>query len=469
MSTTSTVDESARPSVGKYSKRLCNLSKQETQILVKHFHDDIDLTAANRSQLLTILFERKPEFKQDHQTRLVCFEVVEDREQHRLRFINCEHDVEYPERPCTSTPVNIGEILMQLQQSEQQAVKKLDIKPQNLENTLEKSGSDLDYHTPHHKATFKLQRPELKRPVEPKDVGQDAVNNQLVHTLLNITDRLQSSTQKRPFVSRHLQFDDSEDISVFFNKITCSAQGQGLTEDSQKINLATQVLSTSSTGSQLLGLCEPEDYKDWNKFCLKLLRMTGSSYKSYEQQFLGYERLPGQPSSLLMAKLIDLYKRSCQYSETQELNKFERRHIRMRFLLCLEPELRSLLEDRLSNVKEDITLEHVASKCQELETFYRLGSNKPKQVNAVNTKQESGMSDSQFEVLLEAIQNLQPSKVPRQTDKPRINDSKLQGYCMRFVKGTCPFDEKCKYKHTPVPDAVLKHMKQRYKVIPKSA
>ena len=140
----------------------------------------------------------------------------------------------------------------------------------------------------------------------------------------------------------------------------------------------------------------------------------------------------------------------------------------MRYMLCLEPELRSLLEDRLSNMKkENVDLETVAEISQTLEITYRLGSNKPKTINAIS--EEPTLSNDMFKTLLDAIKNISQS-TSKQTDKPRFVDSKLQDYCMRYVKGTCPFGDRCKYKHTtPVPEDVLKHMKQRYKVVPKSA
>ena len=479
MSTTSTVDESAKPSPGKYSKRLTNLSKNEAQTVVRHFNQDADLTGASRVQLLILLFQAKPELKNFHQTLLLCFEVYQDHTQHRLRFINCDHNDEFPERPCSSTQVDMTKVLQHFDTENIGTVVKNDEEITNqtdadlidkTEESLDAKNSDLNYYTPHHRTNFKLQKPEVKPFIDSNPVNQDKINSSIVDTLQTISNKLQNSTKssKKPFVSKNLHYDDSEDISIFFNKISASAQGQGLKSDNDKINMAIQVLSASSTGSQLLGLCNDQDYEDWTRFCQKLLRMTGSSHKSYEQQFLSYERQPGQPSSLLMATLINLYKRSCQYSETQTLNKYEQRHIRMRFLLCLEPQLRSLLEDRLSGFKEEVDLEQLSQKCQELEVYYRLGSYKPKVVNAI--KQETSPSEQQqlLKSLLEAVQNLTNGNQPK-ARRPPINDALLKGFCMRNVKGTCPFGDKCKYKHSKVPDDVLKHMQQRYNIKSKTA
>ena len=474
MSTTSAIDNSAKPEKGKYSKRFNNFSKQESQLVLQHYDKNADLASlTSRPQLLEKLFIAKPEFIIDALDRLFCFEIKQDGVGYRISYVSCEHDDEYPERPTTSTQVDVAGIIRNLQKSieeKNETEKQIEVSNDRKGNEIDslERNSDLsehNYHTPHQlKTSFKLPIPEK---IEPQVVTQDVINVSLVDTLQSISNRLQSPTlSKKPFVSKNLHYDDTEDISVFFNKISASAQGQGLKSDSDKINMAIQVLSSSSTGSQLLGLCSEEDYTDWKRFCQKLLRMTGSSHKSYEQQFLAYERLPGQPSSLLMAKLIDLYRRSCEYSETHKLNKFEERHIRMRFMLCLEPQLRSLLEDRLSSIKEDINLEQLSQKCQELEVFYRLGSNKPKTVNTI--KQETSFTDKQFKTLLEAVQNLSTTNQPR-TKRPPINDPQLLGFCMRHVKGTCPFGEKCKYKHSKVPENVLKHMKQRYNITPKTA
>ena len=466
MSTTSAIDTSARPECGKYSKRLCNISKAEAQLLVTHYDNNADLTTlTSRSQLLETLFTAKPEFMIDALDRLFCFDIILDNETHRIRYVNCEHDDLYPERGSTSTIINIEEIIRKVRSALNisQDVQKLD------NDSLETHTSVHNYHTPHQpRMSFKFPKPEEKADY----TNQDMINSSIVDTLQRISNKLQGSTgstSKKPFVSKNLHYDDAEDISIFFNKISASAQGQNLKNDSDKINMAVQVLSSSSTGSQLLGLCSEDNYTDWKRFCTKLLRMCGSSHEFYEQQFLAYERLPGQPSSLLMAKLIDLYRRSCEYSETQKLNKFEERHIRMRFLLCLEPELRALLEDRLSNMKpQDMGLETVAEKCQELETYFRLGRNKPKVVNAIKQTQESGFTEQQFKTLLEAIKSINQPKSAK--SKQVITDPDLKDFCMRFVKGTCPFGDRCRYKHdSPVPEAVLKHMKQRYKITPKSA
>ena len=469
MSTTSTMDQSARPEIGKYAKRFTNLSKVEAQLLVKHHSKTYD-KSASRSQLLTCLFIVRPEFREKAAEQLVLFEIYEnDQKERRIRFIAGEQTEEYPERPCSSQQIDIEAILADLQKEEaEKADKKIETDSldgdQNLKVEVNQKAEDKTiYSTPYPQTRF-LPKPGLDSTRFDENNEQSMINSCLVSTLNSISDRL-TANKKRPIVSKNLHYDDTEDISCFFTKISAASVGQGLTKDEDKISLATQVLSTSTVGSQLLGLCNPDDYSNWSKFCNKLLRMTGSSHKSYEQKFLGYKRLPGQSSSLLMAKLIDLYRRSCEYSEDKELNIFEQKHIRMRFILCLEPELQSLLEDRLSTIPADeLTLEYVAEKCSELECYYKLGSNKKASVNVVN---DSAISDSQFGVLLNAIKDMNQTRNGMRRSKP-INDSLLKGYCIKFVQGRCT-NQPCKYKHTPAPEDVLTHMKQRYHVKPKSS
>ena len=488
MSTTSTVDNSARPEVGKYSKRLCNLSKVESQLLLKYHAKQFDKTAT-RPQLLTSLFLVKPELKENVNTRLFCFEIYEDEntKERRIRYHNVEQSDEYPERRSKTQQIDIDAILKNLENTgddhlgakvevdsldgdqntdHQNTAPKHDIKQAEKQNDENKS-NDV-FYTPYPRT--RVQEPNLPRPQLDAQVEQDIFNSSLVSTLHSISNRLESN-KRRPIVSKNLQYDADEDISCFFTKINAAAQGQGLSTDQDKISLATQVLSTSTIGSQLLGLCGPDDFKDWTRFSTKLLRMTGSSFKSYEQQFLSYKRLPGQPSSLLMAKLIDLYRRSCEYPENQQLNKFEERHIRMRFVLCLEPELRSLLEDRLSTIESDkLTLELVAERCQELETFYNLGSNAVKKVNAVAEETTSRQfNNNQFEALLNAIKEMRPNQRKYKGPNP-TGDTLLEGFRIRNVKfGSCIHGDKCNYKHSTPPASVIKHMKNKYNVTPKSA
>ena len=467
MSTTSTVENAARPEIGKYAKRLSNLSRTEARLLVKHYTKTYD-KSANRTQLLTCLFICRPEFRENATEKFAMFEIYETQDgEKRIRYHDGDRTDEFQERPTSTTQIDIAAILVDLNREETENTDKkietdsLDgdqLKMEETEKTTDNQKSL--YSTPFPQARF-LPKPgmDLPRFDEPHN-EQTIINSCLVSTLNTISDRL-TSTKKRPFVSKNLQYDESEDISNFFTKVTAAAIGQGLTTDADKVSLATQVLSTSTVGSQLLGLCNPDDYTDWSRFCNKLLRMTGTSYKTYEQQFLAYKRLPGQSSSLLMAKLIDLYRRSCEYSESTKLNKYEEKHIRMRFILCLEPELQSLLEDRLSGTDSDkLTLQYVAEKCSELECYYKLGSNKKPTVNVIRNKT---LQEGQFETLLNAIKSMNQPK------KSRINDTLLKGYCLRHVKGSCSFKDKCRYKHTQAPEDVLAHMKEKYNVEPKSA
>ena len=469
--------------IGKYSKTWHTLSKLECVLLSKFYLKFHDKTHT-REQIIRLIFIKQPELQQNTETKLLAFEIYvkpDDDKARRIKVIDIAEpdELEYPKRTGKGARINIDDIIadLALDDTEDDIVVKDEIDlPPPAQAAQGTKGTGLPLPKLHEKfytpfaggppaENFKPDDPEAKF---------DPVNVSIVTAIGQITDKLvaiEGRKNKNFISSKNLRYDNDEGVDSFLRMIEIASRGQNLTRDEDKVALAHQVLSQSAQGSQLLGLCSSEDVSSWQKFSTRLMSMQGLSAKSYELKFLSATRKPGQSSPMFMAKLIDCYKRSQECPDDYELNRFESRSVLMRFCQALEPQLKNLLQDRLSTAKmsgnEIYDLDQVATLCQQLETCFELGSHAKAKVNAITDKPaQVSETTSLINLMKEQINQIKKltaaEKESAGSDKKPISDhTQLQGYCLWNLKGDCGRSH-CKFKHTPAPIDVIEHFNANY-------
>ena len=461
--------DSAQP--GRYSKKLSELSKLECQVITKLHAGNFDDTAT-REQLLRVLLMKKPELKSDAAEKLICFEIYKKEEKMRIKAhaIDDPDTNEFPTRVGRGAKIKIADVLASLTLAEATKDEDLDIKSIKSENE-ETQAELLASQTP---ATPALPRPTetfyTPGATQNDDFSQADLNYTMVEAVTKITERIERmplEKQKSNINSKSLHYDNDQPIHNFIRMIQTNAKGQGLKTDEERIRLAVQVLSQSASGVQLLGMTSEDDLTDWSKFTSRLMSMQGLSARGYELQFLGYKRKPEQSAVMMMSELIQLYKLSQSYPDGYELNNFESKNIIMRFTQILEPELRNLLQDRLSTAKENGTdtsnLDFVARQCQQLELCFELGANAKKTVNAVKTQESTSELAEIMNVVKEQLKEIKKLKSQRSNEKnfKRLEYKTLDGFCFYYAKNNqCRRGENCKYKHKNIPKKIFDRMRE---------
>ena len=498
MSQVSSID-AENNAVGKYTKSWQSLSKTECLILSK-FHLKLFDNSLTREQIVRLILLKDPDLIKTIETRRLAFEIYEKTPvdgTRRIKFVNIDQpdEIEYPIRSGHGARIKVDEIItnIALQDADDDLQLKDEFEIDQIPITVAAQvPAPTSILAPAPKATL-MPHPNVRQekfftpfgkgePTESPIFEEkvDPVNASIVTAIGRITNQLeeiQFRKSKPVITSKNLRYDDAEGVDSFLKMIEISSRGQKLYRDEDKVALAHQVLSQSAQGSKLLGLCTDADVSSWQKFSSRLMSMQGLSAKSYELKFLSATRKPGESAPMFMASLIDCYKRSQEYPDAQILNRFESKSVLMRFCQSLEPELRNLLQDRLTTAKmagnEIIDLDKAATLCQQLETCFELGSNARTKVNAVSKGATASASENPqiinlLKEQLDHMRKLTSSKNNRRNSRDSKKGKKtgkhlgLKGYCMFYISNKgCNYDN-CRYKHETAPADVMEHYSKHY-------
>ena len=219
-----------------------------------------------------------------------------------------------------------------------------------------------------------------------------------------------------------------------------------------KVSL-TQLL-TEDSGTSLIESISPDELKSWEAFKSKLIAVLGKDHEFFKHEYNTFKR-GSESQAMALTKITAFFKKG--YKKTA-LDEADEQIVCEKFIAAQEPRLMELL----TREKSLLNLRNIAARATELERsfFNREKVFVAEQQNEKNSEIDQLCSKLE-KMFTSATHQAQKNKKPDNKRK-RIDTTKIQGYCISFVKnGKCKYGKKCRYIHSDdIPSDVQKLIKE---------
>ena len=490
---------------GKYKKHIQELLKNEARALCKLYAQPYAQTDS-RHHLLLKVFREDIDFEANYSTKYIYFEITEEDNLYTIECFN-EEDIEEEEfkqiRTSTGAKVDIAKILLEL------AKEKSSGRISEEEDNSQKPKTNPEDNSAMMDTMLILQRSilDMMANMQATNDGNTKATQDLVAAQMKVLEMNAEAKNNKIFLPnpKNIKYEEEDGTEHFLNKIQAFCIGNKISSDDNKIRFAINGLSATKRGARLVQLCKGDDMTSWEKFAAKLSLIDGQSKQNYLIKFNNYTRKPDENASILMAKLIEYYRKSMGYNEDTELIMQDKVAIKNRFLGALEPILRKMLNEQLTTMEynqKDISteLDTLAARTMRMEENCQIGIHAPKSsINNLSTlygqystsnqnftqeseivnllKQQQRENQRRFDKIEKNYKNYQNQvqkwkpkhetrKFNTSTQKPTFRKyspevlKSAKGYCIFFMEGKCNRDN-CAYKHDNIPEDIKRDINRK--------
>ena len=220
------------------------------------------------------------------------------------------------------------------------------------------------------------------------------------------------------------------------------------------IKVSLSQLLTEDSGTSLIESINPEERKNWEAFKSKLIAVLGKDQEHWKHLYNTFQR-GSESQAMALTKITAFFKKGYKKNTLDEADE---QIVCEKFISAQEPRLKELL----TREKSSLNLRNIAQRATELErSFFNR--------ERVFVAQEQKMSNSDMDQFCSKLEKMLANNLTQnkktsnsQSKKNRIDTTKIQGYCIAFVRtGKCKFGKKCRYVHSDdVPAEVQKLIKK---------